>query len=93
METDDELAQIIVDAIQKALNELDNPRHAFVWARRTGIKDDGTIGDSWTYAGIAAEMGVSREVVESLYYRASHHVRGALAADALNRLQAYMLAA
>lgn len=93
LSTDDELAQIIVDTIQEALETIDNPRHAYVWARRTGIKDDGTIGDTWTFAGIAAQMGVSREVVESLYYRASHHVRGALAAQALNRLRAYMLAA
>lgn len=92
LEADDEIAQLIVDAIQDALTQLDNPRHAFVWARYHGIQDDGTIGDSWTYAGIAAQMGVSREVVESLYYRASHHIRGALAVAALNQLRSHMLA-
>lgn len=86
LEASDDRAQLIVDAINEALATMDNPRHAFVWAKHHGINDDGTLGESWTYAGIAQAMGVSREYVENLYYRASHHVRGYIAVAALDRV-------
>lgn len=88
----DELAEIIVTSIHKALNEMENPRHAFVWAKYHGIQDDGTIGERWAFPGIAAMLGKSREYAESLYYRASHHVRGRIAVEALNELQRLLIA-
>lgn len=89
----DQRAELIVHAINTALATMDNPRHAYVWAKHHGINDDGTIGESWTYAGIAQKMGVSREYVENLYYRASHHVRGHIAVAALDELAVLMHAA
>lgn len=93
LDASDDRAQLIVDALTRALATIENPRHAFVWAKYHGIMDDGTMGERWTYAGIAQSMGVSREYVENLYYRASHHIRGYLAVAALDRLALVMHAA
>lgn len=80
-------AQMLVDSIQRALNSMDNPKHAYVWAKYHGINDDGTVGECLSAQGIAQLMGgVTREYVESLYYRASHHVRGQMLVDALTRM-------
>lgn len=84
LEASDERVELITRAIQSALESMTNPRHAFVWARYHGIEDDGMMGDRWTYAAIAVQMGCSREYVESLYYRASHHVLSRVSAAALN---------
>jgi hypothetical protein len=92
LEASDQRADLLVAAITRALGAMDNPRHAYVWARYHGIGDDGTIGESWTFAGIAATMGTSREYVETLYYKASHHVRGQIALMALNRIAVLMAA-
>lgn len=67
----DARAQALVDAVQAALNDMPNRRHAFVWAKYHGIQDDGTIGDRWVFPGIALMIGASREYTEGLYYRAS----------------------
>jgi hypothetical protein len=93
LDVSDEIAEIIVRAISDALNDMENPRHAYVWAKYHGIQDDGTIGDRWVFPGIAAMLGKSREYTESLYYRASHHVRGRIAVEALNALQRHLIAA
>jgi hypothetical protein len=93
LDVSDEIAEIIVGAISEALNDMENPRHAFVWAKYHGINDDGTIGDRWVFPGIAAMLGTSREYTESLYYRACSHVYSKIAVRALNALQMHLIAA
>ena len=93
LEVSEHVAEVIVSAIQEGLRSMTNPKQAFVWAKYHGIQDDGTIGDAWVFAQIAARMGnVTREYAENLYYRASHHIRGAIAIAALNELHDQMLA-
>ena len=94
MEASDERAELFITAIQRALAHLatENPEHAFVWARHHGIEDDGTIGDEWTFAAIAARLGVTREVVAGRYYRASHHIQQRLVVAAFNRIAELMAA-
>lgn len=87
MEVSDELAELIARSIRTALRRMENPRHAYVWARYHGINDDGTLGDAWAFDGISKQMGTSREYIEGLYYRASHHVRGQLVIDLLSYLR------
>ena len=72
------LATCITRAVEKGLADA-NKRGAFVWTRVHGINPDGTMGASWTYSQIAESIGVTREYIENLYYRASHHVRGRIA--------------
>jgi len=92
LEASDIRADLIADSVQNALVRLENPRHAYVWAKYHGIQDNGTIGDAWTFAGIAATNGWTREYAEGLYYRASHHIRGQIAVDTLNQLSILMAA-
>lgn len=94
MEASDERAELFITAIQDALAHLatENPEHAFVWARHHGIEDDGTIGDEWTFAAIAARLGVTREVIAGRYYRASHHIQQRLVVAAFNRIAELMVA-
>lgn len=91
----DDRAELLTTAIREALRELtkSNPRYAYVWAKYHGIGDDGTIGESWTFDAIAGVNGWSREYVGSLYYRASHHVRGKIVAVAFAELADMMAAA
>jgi len=91
----DDRADLLTAAIHEALTELtqSNPRHAYVWAKYHGIGEDGTLGDSWTFDAIAMVNGWSREYVGSLYYRASHHVRGKIVAAAFAELADWMAAA
>lgn len=92
LEVSDHMAEVIVSAIQQGLQSI-NPKQAYVWAKYHGIQDDGTIGDAWVFAQIAARMGnVTREYAENLYYRASHHIRGRIAIAALNELHNHLLA-
>ncbi len=79
IDASDRRAQIMANAISTALRTMENPRHAYVWAKYHGIEDDGSIGPSVKYGGIAASMGTTREYVETLYYKASHFVRGHIA--------------
>lgn len=87
LDTNDELAELLTRSINAALTTMPNPRHVFVWCKYTGISDDGKLGDSWTFDGIAKQMGTTREYVESLFYRASHHVRGRLFLDTFTALK------
>jgi hypothetical protein len=93
LEASDERAELIVQAVQTGLKTMANTKHAYVWSRYHGLQDDGTIGEAWTFEGIAKTLGTSRPYVESLYYRASHHIRGAIAVEALNTLSQHMAAA
>lgn len=91
LELSDHLAEVVTGSIQHALKTMKNPKHAEVWAKYHGIQDDGTIGEQWTFDGIAKQRGNSREYVESLYYRASHHVRGQLVIDLLDHARAQLM--
>lgn len=88
----DERTEILLGALEDALATLQNPRHTFVWAKYHGIQDDGTVGESWTFDGIAQQLGWTRPYVESLYYRASHHIRGVIAVRAFQALGLQMAA-
>jgi len=94
MDAADDRAELLIENIQQALDSMPNPKHAYVWARYHGLQDDGTLGDKWTFEGIANSMPnqgpVSREYVEGLYYRASTHVFQRIAVGALNALQVAM---
>ena len=77
----------------EALQTMPNQRHAYVWAKYHGINDDGTLGDKWTFDGIAKQMPggvVTREYVENSYYRACTHVYRTISVAALNRLRVAM---
>lgn len=87
LEAADDLAEMIAASIQRALTALPNPRHAYVWAKYHGVQDDGTIGESWSFDGIAKQMGTSREYVEGLYYRASHAIQRSMYVDLLDALK------
>jgi hypothetical protein len=85
--TSDHLADVIAGSINRALENI-GARYAFAWTKYHGITEEGTLGDSWTFEGIGEAIGgKSREYAESLYYRASHHVRGQIAMTALHLLQ------
>lgn len=94
LDASDERAELLVHTIQLALEELaeSNPQHAYVWAKHQGIEDNGTLGDSWTFAAIAARLGVSREVVAERYYRASTFIYQRTTVAAFN-LAAQLMAA
>lgn len=86
---DDARAQQIADSLTKALRTTPNPRHAFIWSKYHGIQDDGSIGDSYRFSGIAqlmsaqSEKPVTREYVEAWYYRADSHVFRSMYRDLL----------
>lgn len=84
MDEADERAQAMIESIQTALAEMENPRHAYVWAKYHGIDDDGKVGEGWSTTAIGEQLGNSREYIDGLYYRASHHVRGSMLLAALN---------
>ena len=94
MDAADARAEMLTNSIERALQTMPNPRHAHVWRRYIGIQDDGTLGDKWTFDGIAKTMPdgavVTREYVEALYYRASTHVFQTIAVDALNHIATRM---
>ena len=87
LEESDTRAELITTSLQGALTQMPNPKHAYVWTKYHGIQDDGTMGERWTFQGIAASMSVTREYAESLYYRASSQVFQRIATDALNQLR------
>lgn len=86
MEIDDALAELFSASIAKGIENLSNPKHGYVWTRYHGITNDG-MGERWTFEGIAKTMNCTREYVESLYYRASHHVLQQLCVDLRNQLR------
>lgn len=93
MHESDARTDLLVDAINEALQTMPNQRHAYVWAKYHGINDDGTLGDKWTFDGIAKQMPggvVTREYVENSYYRACTHVYRTISVAALNRLRVAM---
>jgi len=96
VEAADARAELLAQSVGDALHSMPNQKHAFVWAKYHGINDDGTMGDAWTFEGIAKNMPdqkvVTREYVESLYYRASSHVYQCLARDAWNQVARLMMA-
>lgn len=91
VDEDDHRAQQLATSISNALSGMENPRHARIWATYHGVKDDGTLGESFTFAGIAQLMGreagksITREYVESCYYRAAAHVYLTMLRDQLRR--------
>jgi hypothetical protein len=90
MQADDDYAELIAASIAHALHQdITNPRHAYVWAKYHGLQDDGTVGERWTFEGIASQMTpvCTREYVESLYYRAHSAVCQRMSRDLLNALR------
>lgn len=94
LDASDQRLTLLTSTIKQALATLEakNPRHSHVWRRYHGINDDGTLGAEWTFDAIASQHNWSRPYVESLYYRASHHIRGHIALTTLNQLAKYMAA-
>lgn len=88
----DGIAELILASIENALVQLSEESEskklqAMIWARCHGINDDGTLGEKWTLAKIAALIGHTREYVGALYYRGGYEVRGHIAISALNALK------
>lgn len=82
----DEVVEIVHKAIKRALSGLSN-RYAFVYYKRTGINDDGSQGEQWSFSKIGNQCGWSREYTENIYYRASNAVNESIASAALNHLK------
>jgi len=92
LEASDAIAGVILMSVNNALISMDNPRHSYVWTRYHGISDTGEMGAQWSYEGIGAKMGTSREYVEGLYYRASHRVLLHVILDLVNQIRILLAA-
>jgi len=86
----EEIITIVQNAMNEALKKL-NPRYALVYAKRTGINDDGTYGQKQSFGSIGAVYGWSREYTENIYYRASTEVHQTIASHALNELRSALI--
>jgi hypothetical protein len=48
--------------------------HVYVYTMVMGIKDDGTLGDQWTFESIATKMGCTPQHVRNLWFQAKSWV-------------------
>lgn len=90
LEVGDTLVALVLDSLNNALLELENPKHAYAWTKYHGIKETGELGEQWSFEGIGAKLGATREYAESLYYRASSHLYKRMYIDALNQIRALL---
>jgi hypothetical protein len=95
-EVGEELAELIAASLEVGINELvehDRIRQAFIWSKYHGISTNGEQDQRWSFAGISQMVPnangnpVTREYVESQYYRAHAWMMARLASDALHHLR------
>lgn len=71
----DEYLDYIGEARARAIQQMPNPKHAYVYLTYEGISEDGTQGERWSLGQIANAMGTSREYVGRLYFEARVQVQ------------------